>query len=185
MKREMLFAAAILIAVSATPALAGNVNVNIGVSPPVVVQPAPPPVVVQPIPPPPGSITVVPALPPGVVITSGPAVYWFWDNNVNMWFYFGPNRHRHYVEDHVYVDDGHHYYVHGGRWAVGHADEGRHLGWYKHQERREYRHEKNLERQEYRHERNLEKQRYKHDKKLEKQAYKQEKRELKHGDGDN
>ncbi len=164
MKREVLITAAILIAVSATPAMAGNVNVNIGVSPPVVVEPAPPPVVVQPIPPPPGSITVVPALPAGVVIAPGPAVYWFWDNNVNMWFYFGPNRHRHYVRDHVYIDDGHHYYVHGSRWVVGHEDAGRHLGWYKHQEKRE-RHEA---KREYRHERKAEKHEYKERKKEEK-----------------
>ena len=85
----------------------------------------------QPIPPPPGSIVVVPALPPGVVIAPGPAAYWFWDDRISLWFYFDVKRHRHYVRDHVYIDDGRHYYIRNKHWAVGHEDEGRHRGWYK------------------------------------------------------
>src|SRR5574342_669059 len=125
MKKALVLAASMMIAATAAPAMA-DVHVNIGVAPPVPVFVAPPPpppppvVVARPMPPPPGAIVVVPPLPPGVVIGPGPAVYWFWDNRVDTWFYFDVKRHRHYDRDHEFADDGRHYYMEGNRWRPGH-----------------------------------------------------------------
>ena len=124
--------------------------------PPIIVVPAPPqpPVVVEP----PRSRTVVvyPPLPPGIVIVAGPPVYWFWDDGRVMWFYYDTRHRTHYVRDHVYVDDGRHYYSEGSRWNVGHRDQGLHRGWYKHEKKerkREWKHERKEDRREHKEER--------------------------------
>lgn len=108
---------------TASVALAG---VNIYVQPPT------PPVVVAPVPPPPAPVVVYPPPPPGIVIAPGPPAYWFWDDGRAEWFYYDAHRHPHFVRDHVYIDDGRHFYREGREWRIGHEDMGRHRGWYKH-----------------------------------------------------
>jgi hypothetical protein len=127
--RLFLVASAIsgLFALAPMPAQAGSINI------------------VLPVP----SVSVV-FPPPPVVITPGPAAYWFWDDGRGVWFYYDSGRRRHYDRNHVFMDDGRHYYLRDRNWAVANHDEGMHRGWYKKENRRhkkEWREDRREERQ--------------------------------------
>jgi len=141
MKMRTLVLAALLCAF-ATPSLAGTVIIPVPV-------PVPPRVVVEPAPPP----------PPTIVIRPGNPEYWFWDEGRTQWYYYDSDRRPHYDRDHIYVDDGRHYYREGRDWRVGHRDMGLHKGWYKHEKRKEHREYKERKK-ERRHDRREREERY-------------------------